>query len=70
MKHFCDKATYIIVGTKIDLRDDLETLDVLRERRQRPIKSEEGHALAKEMNAIKYVECSAFTQVNYNLFLL
>ncbi len=70
MKHFCDKAKFIIIGTQIDLRDDLETLDVLKKRRQRPITTEEGHALAKEMNAIKYIECSALTQVNYVFFIM
>ncbi len=68
MKYFCDKATYIIVGTKIDLRDDLETLDVLRKLGRRPITTAEGHAFAKEINARKYIECSSLTQVNYNFF--
>ncbi len=70
VKHFCKNVPYIIVGMQIDLRDDLETLDNLRKHRQRPITTEEGHALAKEMNARKYIECSALTQVKYDFMFL
>uniref|UniRef100_A0A914YBH9 Uncharacterized protein n=1 Tax=Panagrolaimus superbus TaxID=310955 RepID=A0A914YBH9_9BILA len=51
--HHCPNASIILVGTKKDLRDDPERLS---------ISSEEGHQMAKEINAIKYFECSALTQ--------
>lgn len=53
----------IIVGTKTDLRDDLHVLDELQERKQKAVSFEQGVKLAKEVNAIRYVECSAATQL-------
>lgn len=50
------------MGTKTDLRDDKATLLKLRERNQSPISFVEGLQMAKDVGAIKYVECSALTQ--------
>ena len=51
-----------MVGTKLDLRDDRDTIDRLREKNQAPISFEQGMAKAKEINAVKFMECSALTQ--------
>jgi len=51
------------VGTKADLRSDSKTLDAMAKVRQRPLTVEQGERLAKEIRAVKYVECSALTQV-------
>jgi cell division control protein 42 len=55
---------FIIVGTKIDLRDNL--IEINRLSRQgkgrRPLSADAGHALAKEFGAVRYLECSALTQ--------
>uniref|UniRef100_A0AC34GRI8 Uncharacterized protein n=1 Tax=Panagrolaimus sp. ES5 TaxID=591445 RepID=A0AC34GRI8_9BILA len=53
--HHCPSAPIILVGTKKDLRDDPERLTL-------SISSAEGQQLANDINAIKYLECSAFTQ--------
>merc|ERR1719152_93709 len=53
----------ILVGTKADLRDDKGTCARLAEKRQRPVTREEGEALAHEVGAAAYLECSALTQV-------
>lgn len=50
-------------GTQVDLRDDASTVEKLAKNKQKPITSEQGERLAKETKAIKYVECSALTQV-------
>lgn len=50
------------MGTKLDLREDRETIDKLRERKQQPISYQQGLQLAKEIGAVKYLECSALTQ--------
>ena len=59
--HFCPDVPYILVGCKIDLRDEEATLEKLRKQGQQPITSGQGYQLAKKMNALKYLECSART---------
>ena len=58
----CPNAPIILVGTKLDLREDKGTIDRLREKNQAPISYEQGMAKAKEINAVKFMECSALTQ--------
>ena len=52
----------MIVGTQIDLRDDSQVIEKLARQKQRPVTSEQGERLARELGAVKYVECSALTQ--------
>jgi len=62
VSHHCPNTPIILVGTKLDLRDDLETQGRLKEKGMQPISYEQGLAKAKEINAVKYMECSALTQ--------
>lgn len=50
------------LGTQIDLRDDPAVIEKLAKQRQSPITAKQGEQLAKDLNAVKYVECSALTQ--------
>lgn len=50
------------MGTKLDLRDDPETVAKLAERKQTPITYSHGTAMARDIGAVKYLECSALTQ--------
>ena len=50
------------MGTQADLRDDSATIDKLAKNRQKPISTEAGERLSKELQAVKYLECSALTQ--------
>uniref|UniRef100_T1E8E5 Cdc42 homolog n=1 Tax=Anopheles aquasalis TaxID=42839 RepID=T1E8E5_ANOAQ len=60
--HHCQKTPFLLVGTQIDLRDENSTLEKLAKNKQKPITLEQGEKLAKELKAVKYVECSALTQ--------
>lgn len=51
-----------MVGTKIDLREDPEKLESLKEKNLSPITPEQGEELSREIRALKYMECSALTQ--------
>lgn len=56
------KFLFQLTGTKIDLRDDRETLSILADQGLSPIKREQGQKLANKIRAVKYMECSALTQ--------
>ena len=60
--HHCPKTPFLLVGTQVDLRDDASTIEKLSKAKQRPISVEAAEKLARELRAVKYVECSALTQ--------
>lgn len=61
--HHCPRTPFLLVGTQVDLRDDSNTLEKLAKNKQRALTCESGEKLARELKAVKYVECSALTQV-------
>lgn len=63
--HHCPKTPFLLVGTQIDLRDDPSTIEKLAKNKQKPITPETAEKLARDLKAVKYVECSALTQVIY-----
>lgn len=62
LQHHCPGIPFVLVGTKLDLREDPETIERLKERNQVPVSFAQGVQLAKEIGAVKYMECSALTQ--------
>merc|ERR1712137_1436949 len=62
--HFCPDVPQLLVGTKLDLRSDSNTLEKLKGLGQSPISLEKGQELAKKIKAIKYLECSTKTGEN------
>lgn len=62
IQHHCPKTPFLLVGTQNDLREDTQQLEKLNKTKTKPITFEGGEKLAKELKAIKYVECSALTQ--------
>ena len=62
IRHHCPTVPIILVGTKIDLRSDQETLEELAKAGKQPIAAQEGIQMAQEIQAIKYLECSALTR--------
>jgi len=59
LKKSCPDTPFILVGTKTDLRNDEETVRKLAEKNKEPISTKQGKALAKEIKAKYYMECSA-----------
>jgi Ras-related C3 botulinum toxin substrate 1 len=62
VSHHCPNTPIILVGTKLDLRDDSDTINKLRDRKLQPLTYPQGLQMAKEISAVKYLECSALTQ--------
>lgn len=62
IQRYCPKTPFILVGTKIDLRNNKDEIEKLLKKKEKPITYEEGSRVARQIKAIKYVECSALTQ--------
>lgn len=60
--HHCPNAPIILVGTKVDLREDPETIARLKEKKLAPVTHVAGLQMSKDIRAAKYLECSALTQ--------
>ena len=59
INHYCPGVPFVIVGSKLDLRDDESCIKSLGESGQGIVQYEEGLALAQRYNAAWYYECSA-----------
>ena len=62
VSHHCPNVPYILVGTKLDLREDKNTLEKMKSNGLKPITHRQGVAMAKDIGAVKYLECSALSQ--------
>jgi len=62
VRHHCPQAPILLVGTKVDLREDPGNVQMLKAKGQDPVTYEQGLNLAKQIQAVKYMECSALTQ--------
>lgn len=86
ISHHAPSTSIVLVGTKLDLREDQATIEKLRDRcvfffasslgsrnlfltawcavprRMQPIQYTAGVTMAKDIGAVKYLECSALTQ--------
>ena len=58
----CQKEILII-----DTRTDEGVLSKLRSQGQKPVTTEEGMALARKLNSVKYIECAAKTTENMKM---
>jgi len=61
------KTPFVLIGTKLDLRDNPDMIQSLKANGLSPINTEMGDKLAKEIGASKYLECSALSQRNLPL---
>ena len=64
IRQYDDKVPVVIVGTKIDLRDDTSTISLLKESNKEPLTQTQGETLARAVKAKRYFECSALNQSN------
>jgi Ras-related C3 botulinum toxin substrate 1 len=62
LKKHCPGTPIVLVGTKIDLRDDAKYVSGLKSKGQRVLTAADGDLLAKKIGAVKYLECSAKTR--------
>ena len=62
INHHCPNVPILVVGTKLDLREDKATIERLAEKKLAPVTHQQGLQLTKDINASKYLECSALTQ--------
>lgn len=62
LRHHCLRSPVILVGTMLDLRNNRRMIEKLRDRKMAPITYPQGSSLAREINSVKYLECSALTQ--------
>jgi len=62
VSHHCPGTPILLVGTKSDLRNDSEIQKKLKEQNQAPITNQQGTALARQIQAVRYLECSALNQ--------
>ncbi|XP_047433240.1 rho-related GTP-binding protein RhoU-like isoform X2 [Mugil cephalus] len=64
IRQHCPGAPIVLVGTQVDLREDVQVLIHLAQNQERPVGSDEGRQLALELGAVSFAECSALTQKN------
>ena len=60
--HHCPGVPCLIVGTQVDLRNDDQVREKLAKQKMSPVSKADGEAMARQLGAVKYVECSALTQ--------
>ena len=61
---YAPRIPIVLVGTKLDLRNDPSTLEQLAEKNQRPITQSQGEYLARICSAKVYLECSSMLNFN------
>ncbi|EKE37951.1 hypothetical protein ENUP19_0158G0030 [Entamoeba nuttalli] len=63
VRQHCPTAKLMVIGTKIDLRDDPKEVKNLQDNGEVPYTKEDGDKLAQDLNAYCYMECSALKRV-------
>uniref|UniRef100_A0A1I8HGA9 Rho-related GTP-binding protein RhoU n=1 Tax=Macrostomum lignano TaxID=282301 RepID=A0A1I8HGA9_9PLAT len=67
LRQHAPQAPLLLVGTKADLRDDAEFTAHLALHNDCPIGRDEAADMAREIGAVKYIECSALKGINVSL---
>ncbi|NWH44123.1 RHOD protein, partial [Fregata magnificens] len=70
VNHFCKGVPVLLVGCKTDLRQDQAVPQKPQERHLEPISYQQAKAMARQVHAVSYLECSARYQENIeNIFV-
>eukprot|EP00924_Labyrinthula_sp_SR-Ha-C_P004688 maker-scaffold_1-snap-gene-8.3-mRNA-1 protein AED:0.09 eAED:0.09 QI:178/1/1/1/0.6/0.33/6/133/194 len=64
IKHHEPEAPFLIVGTKLDLKDNKEILSKLKQKGAAPVETNMAEALKAQIGAERNLECSALSQKN------
>ncbi|NWS48348.1 RHOF protein, partial [Probosciger aterrimus] len=64
VNHFCKGIPVLLVGCKTDLRRDRAALRKLQEGRLESVSHHQAKAMARQVHAVSYLECSARYQEN------
>uniref|UniRef100_UPI00398E390F ras-related C3 botulinum toxin substrate 3 isoform X1 n=1 Tax=Pristiophorus japonicus TaxID=55135 RepID=UPI00398E390F len=64
VRHHCPNTPIILVGTKLDLRDDKDTIERLRDKKLAPITYPQGLAMAREIGNPLKVSSQVTVQSN------
>lgn len=67
IKHYAPNVPCLLIGTKNDLRDDNYVISILKERNLEPLSYDQGVRMARELSAVKYMECSSMHPKSVNL---
>ncbi|XP_055996407.1 ras-like GTP-binding protein Rho1 [Ostrea edulis] len=62
VKHFCPNVPIVLVANKTDTRNDSEVLKELEVAKKGPVTVKEGQAIADQIRAFAFMECSAKRQ--------
>ena len=62
LAHHCPNTPVVLVGTKMDLRDDPHIIEQLVEKKLKVVEYSEGLQVAQEINAAGYFETSSLTR--------
>ncbi|KAM4715979.1 ras-related C3 botulinum toxin substrate 1-like [Anableps anableps] len=62
VRNHCPAVPVILVGTMLDRRDDKDRREELKKEHLSPITYDQGLAMAEEIGAVKYLECSALSE--------
>ena len=67
IRHYMDDIPIVLVGTKLDLRDDpIFRKDLLIKIKTLPISYEQGELMARKMGCITYIETSSLKGVGFS----
>jgi len=63
VKHFCPRVPLLLIGLKMDLRDDANCKAELAKQGQKPVTKQQGEDSAVAHGLQKYLECSAMKNI-------